>query len=131
MGIFRSKPKQILFQPFDEYVEASQSSPVSASGCIPEWYKKLPRYVNNSDKPIKALGHKDLKTCVPFRDAMISGYMILLPADIEVCISADGDVDVFTNPQLTFRVVDKRDRVNTWVELGSTFYGSKPLTNIH
>jgi hypothetical protein len=106
MRFFRSKA--VVFQPLDEYVEAAQCPPVSASECMPDWYKKLPRYVDNSDKPIKALGRKDLKTCVPFRDAMISGYMILLPADIEVCISADGDVDVFTNPALTFNVVDKR-----------------------
>jgi hypothetical protein len=102
------RSKTITFQPFDEYVEAAQSPPVSASACIPDWYKKLPRYVNNSDKPIKSLGRKDLKTCVPFRDAMITGYMILLPADIEVCIGADGDVDVFHNPQLTFKVIEKR-----------------------
>jgi hypothetical protein len=106
MRFFRSKT--IVFQPFNEYVEASQSQPVSASECMPDWYKKLPRYVNNSDKPIKALGVKDLKMCVPFRDAMITGYMILLPADIEVCISANNDVDVFCNPQLTFEIVHKR-----------------------
>jgi len=106
MRFFRSRT--ITFQPFDEYVEAADQPPVSASECIPDWYKKLPRYVNNTDKPIKALGRKDLKTCVPFRDAMISGYMILLPADIEVCISADGDVDIFHNPNLSFRIVEKR-----------------------
>ena len=106
MRFFRSKT--ITFQPFDEYVEAAQSAPVSASQCLPDWYKKLPRYVNRSDKPIKSFGQKDLKTCVPFRDAIITGYIILLPADIEVCIAADGDVDVFHNPQLTFNVVEKR-----------------------
>jgi hypothetical protein len=106
MRFFRSKT--ITFQPFDKYVEAAQSPPISASECVPEWYKKLPRYVNNSNKPIKSLGHKDLKTCVPFRDAMITGYMILLPADIEVCIAANGDVDVFHNLELTFKVVEKR-----------------------
>lgn len=106
MRFFRSKT--ITFQPFDEYVEAAESPPVSASECMPEWYKKLPRYINNSDKPIKALGRKDLKTCAPFRDAMLSGYMILLPADVEISISATGDVDVFCNQQLTFEVVHKR-----------------------
>jgi hypothetical protein len=39
---------------------------------------------------------------------MVTGYMILLPADIEVCIADNGDVDVFYNPQLTFKVVEKR-----------------------
>lgn len=100
--------QEITFEPFDEFVEASRSFPISASECVPEWYKQLPRYVNNSDKPIKSLGFRDLKTCVPFRDAMISGYMIVLPADIEVTISADGDVDVFWNTELSFKVVEKR-----------------------
>ena len=106
MGIFGSKT--ITFQAFGEYVEAADLPPSSASKHLPEWYKKLPRYVNNSDRPIKALGMKDLKTCVPFRDAMISGYMILLQADIEVCISASGDVDIFSNRDLPFPVVEKR-----------------------
>ena len=106
MRFFRFK--KITFQPFDEYVAAAQCPPVSASESVPDWYRKLSRYVNNSDKPIKSLGVKDLKTCVPFRDAMISGYMILLPCDIEVAISSSGDIDVFTNPALTFSVVDKR-----------------------
>lgn len=100
--------KKITFQAHNEFVEAAQSPPISASECLPEWYKKLPRFVNNSDKPIKSLGRKDLKMCVPFRDAMISGYMILLPCDIEVVIAADGDVNVFHNPELRFNVVEKR-----------------------
>lgn len=100
--------KKIYFQPFNEYIEATDTTPTSASKAIPEWYKKLPRFINNSDKPIKALGRKDLKTCVPFRDAMISGYMILLPADIEVTRSVNGDVDIFQNKQLVFNVVEKR-----------------------
>jgi hypothetical protein len=110
MKLFRSKT--IIFQPLDEYVEASKSAPVSASECMPEWYKKLPKYVNNSDKPIKSLGAKDLKMCVPFRDAMISGYMLLLTADIEVRVDVNGDIDIFHNHQLKFKVVEKRGELN-------------------
>lgn len=106
MRFFRFK--NITFQPFNEYVQASKSSPKPASSHLPVWYKNLPRFVNNSDKPIKALGHKDLKMCVPFRDAMITGYMLELPADIEVQIATNGDVDIFHNPSLTFSVVEKR-----------------------
>jgi hypothetical protein len=100
--------KSINFRPYSEWVEAAQSPPISASESLPSWYKKLPRYVNNSDKPIKSLGRKDLKTCVPFRDAMITGYIITLPADVEVTISSNGDVDIFHNPLLTFDIVEKR-----------------------
>jgi hypothetical protein len=111
MGFFH-RNKKIHFQAFDEYVEAAQADPTTASSLLPEWYKKLSRYVNNTDKPIKSLGRKDVKSCVPFRDAMISGYMYLLPADIEVAISDTGDVDIFYNEALTFRVVDKRGNIN-------------------
>lgn len=100
--------QKITFQPFDEYVEASNSYPTNASQCLPNWYKALPRYVNNSDKPIKAMGMKDVKMCVPFRDAMISGYQIVLPADVEVRITSDGDVNTFWNPQLPVKLVEKR-----------------------
>lgn len=111
MGFFHKK-KKIQFQALNEYVEAAQTDPTIASSLLPDWYKKLSRYINNTDKPIKALGRKDLKTCVPFRDAMISGYMYLLPADIEVAISNTGDIDIFHNQQLTFSVVEKRGDTN-------------------
>jgi hypothetical protein len=109
---FPNNKKKIQFQPLNEYVEAAQAEPITASSSLPEWYKKLPRFINNSDKPIKALGQKDVKTCVPFRDAMVNGYMYLLPADIEVAISDTGDIDIFHNGQLTFNVVKKRGDIN-------------------
>lgn len=109
---FFSLNKKIQFQAFNEYVEAAQAEPTTASSQLPEWYKTLPRYINNSDKPIKSLGVKDLKTCSPFRDVMISGYMYLLAADIEVTISATGDVDIFYNRNLPFSVVEKRGNIN-------------------
>ncbi len=111
MGFFHAK-KKIQFQALDEYVEAAQADPKPASSLLPEWYKKLSRYINNTDKPIKALGRKDVKSCVPFRDAMVSGYMYLLPADVEVVSYENGDIDILYNHQLTFRIVDKRGSIN-------------------
>jgi hypothetical protein len=102
------RPKKIKFRPFDELIAALQVEPISASTMLPQWYKKLPRYVQNSGESIKALGIKDLKTCVPFRDAMIAGYMLRLPADIEVKIMHDGDVEIFFNPASGFKPVEKR-----------------------
>ena len=119
MGFFHTK-KQVQFQAFNEYVEAAQADPTTASSFLPEWYKKLSRYINNSDKPIKTLGRKDVKTCVPFRDAMIVGYMYILPADIEVAISDTGDVDIFYNHQLPFKVAEKRGDIN---DLNNQGYG--------
>jgi hypothetical protein len=100
--------KKVIFQAITHEVAATQTPPISASQCVPDWYKKLPKYVNNSHKPIKALGKKDLKTCAPFLDALIGGYMVRLIADVEVTIDANGDVDVFSNQVLPILVVDKR-----------------------
>jgi hypothetical protein len=104
--------KTITFQPIDEYVEATESYPISAANAMPEWYKKLPRFINNSDKPIKALGRKDVKMCVPFRDAMVTGYMFVLPADIEISRDVNGEISVFQNKQLAFNVVEVRGRLD-------------------
>ena len=104
----KSKNKKIIFEPVSDYIDAVNEPPIPVSKKIPDWYKSLNKFIGNSDKPIKALGRKDLKSCVPFRDAMITGYLILSPADIEVCISHTGDVDIFQNRSLNFNVVDKR-----------------------
>jgi hypothetical protein len=107
MGFFNLQ-KKITFIPYVKELLDVEAPPVSASSKLPEWYKKLPQYVNNSDKPVKALGQKDLKTCVPFRDAMITGYLLVTPADLEVAIDEHGNISVFWNQGLPFVVVHKR-----------------------
>jgi hypothetical protein len=110
MGLFNST-KVIRFLPHNEIVPAYQEPPVPAVEKIPEWYKKLSRYVNNTDKPIKAHGMKDLKTCHPFRDSFLTGYLLLTAVDIEIRVSADNDVNVFWNPDLIVNPVEKRGSV--------------------
>lgn len=55
--------------------DISYSKPVPASKMVPEWFRKMPGVVN---------GIETIKKCTPFIDAMTSGYMITLPADIYV-----------------------------------------------
>jgi hypothetical protein len=112
MALFDFSKKKILFRGFNRHVTALDMPPVPASSQIPEWYKKVPKYVANTDKPIKALGKKDLKLCVPFRDAMINGYIIRLPADLEVAQSATGDIDIFNNQELPVNICHKRGNIN-------------------
>jgi hypothetical protein len=55
---------------------------------LPEWYKKIPPF-SNGDKKIKfpigaGMPNSTLKKCVPFLDAMSSGYMAYLEEDIYV-----------------------------------------------
>jgi len=51
------------------------SKPVPASKMVPEWFRKIPGVIN---------GQETIKKCVPFIDAMTSGYMVTLAADIYV-----------------------------------------------
>lgn len=107
-----TKKYKINFLSFSDEITTLKTPPVPASSQMPDWYRKLPKYVNGGDKPIKALGHKDLKLCVPFRDAMISGYTILLPAEIEITESADGELDIFNNQELPMVVAHKRGSID-------------------
>ena len=49
--------------------------PLPASKMIPEWYRGSKQTVNNVET---------IKSCVPFLDSMISGYMLTLSSDIYI-----------------------------------------------
>ena len=55
--------------------DINYSKPVPSSKMVPEWFRKIPGVIN---------GQETIKKCVPFIDAMTSGYMITLAADIYV-----------------------------------------------
>jgi len=81
---------KIIFTPLSESAQLLVPHPVPASKVIPEWYKKTPPYIDNNKSTTIIKGTSDInstiKGCLPFLDAMVSGYMILLSADIEVNI---------------------------------------------
>lgn len=62
--------------------------PVSAKRLIPEWYKKSSSTTSS--------GEKDVKTCVPFLDTMLSGYYLLTPYDIYVSWNNKDDIYIYT-----------------------------------
>lgn len=68
--------KQINF--YSENVRLELPHPKPAARLIPEWFKKLPGVVE---------GIESIKKCMPFLDAMTTGYMIVLAADV----SFDGE----------------------------------------
>lgn len=55
-----------------------ENTPVPIIKTLPEWYKSIPRYV-----PMAPEKSSTVKNCVPFFDAMTSGYSLLTPCDIE------------------------------------------------
>jgi hypothetical protein len=87
---------------------------------IPEWYKKAETHFSSEeDLAIEEGTQKTsagLKTCVPFLDAMISGYALVVPFDIYVGKTEDGDLDMKWNaPQGWENFIEERPK-----ESGST-----------
>jgi hypothetical protein len=76
--------KIIKFIPETEMAQEVVSSPVPAKSIIPDWYKKLSRKTDKSFLWRTPTGNSNLtiKSCVPVLDAMSSGYIITLSADI-------------------------------------------------
>jgi len=59
--------------------------PIPASKLIPEWYKDTESYMGGSRKPFgNGVTSGTIKRCVPVFDAITSGYLITLPADIYI-----------------------------------------------
>lgn len=52
------------------------ADPKSAKAFVPKWYKEAEIFYDN--------GQPGLKTCMPFLDSLISGYMLYTPVDIYV-----------------------------------------------
>lgn len=56
--------------------------PAPARSHVPEWYRKATRF-RGGDMKVSEYGlNKDIKLCVPFLDALTSGYVVELPCDI-------------------------------------------------
>jgi hypothetical protein len=82
----RVKPK-ILFTcaPEDEGVIAP---PVPAKSYMPDWFRKLPA-IDPKVETVKNSG-LTVKRCMPFLDAMTTGWILPLAADLRLEIAGDG-----------------------------------------
>ncbi len=78
---------RLKFKAFTKDAGQSNQFPSPSLRALPEWYKKLPRFINGDTKwkfDEKTLGNATIKWCMPFLDAMSLGYMVYLENDIEV-----------------------------------------------
>lgn len=90
--------KIIEFIPDSQRAEEILDSPVPAYKLVPEWYKKLNKYVFPDVKftrfPDKGAGPNDTnltsKACKPMLDTFTTGYLITLPTDVAVV-----DTDIY------------------------------------
>lgn len=62
----------------------SDYGPRPAARAIPAWYKDMSKFVD--EQRIFVDGHTPhtIKACVPVRDALLAGYILVTPADIQV-----------------------------------------------
>lgn len=79
--------KKIKFYPVKNVNEEAMPYPQPASKFIPEWYRNMDTYIHQGLGPRMPYGdghvsNLTVKRCIPFFDAMTSGYMVTLSSDV-------------------------------------------------
>lgn len=110
---------KVEFYPSSPEVEAIVPAPKPAAHYIPQWYKDIPKFAKSDiqiddNGRLKGVG---LKSCVPFLDAMINGYIQETWQDIAVDFR-DGGLKVSCPTDL--KLFDSRQTLST--PLHESFY---------
>lgn len=87
--------KRVRFMPGSKMAEVKLPPPLATKSVVPEWYKQAQRFIGGSMQFAEGGINKDLKLCVPFMDAMVSGYVIELPCDLYIKNQPTGAIDFF------------------------------------
>lgn len=77
------KENKISFYHSEKHNSSWTLDPVPARKYLPEWYKTMPKFVDQNFFGIEKYT-STIKSCPPFFDAITAGYFILLSADILV-----------------------------------------------
>lgn len=64
--------------------------PKPARSHIPDWFKKLKNFQHEDKDDSEVWPNRTIKRCPPFLDAMVSGYLMVTPAEIEIVVNEDG-----------------------------------------
>lgn len=83
--------KIIRFFSKEEYENLGQ--PTLAKKFLPKWYRDSETTFTDEN----GTEHSGLKKCIPFLDAMLSGYMLVTPFDIFVSKNEDGTLNIRWN----------------------------------
>lgn len=83
--------KIIRFFSKKEYGDLGQPEPIKKF--LPEWYRKSESTITD----INGVEASGLKRCIPFLDAMISGYALVTPVDIFISKNEDGSLKIGWN----------------------------------
>jgi hypothetical protein len=96
-----------LIRFFSDKSHENLGQPTPAKKYLPEWYKKS----ESSFKDAEGNEHQGLKSCIPFLDSMLSGYMLTTPVDIFVSKSENGSVDIrWNSPEVFIDFISERDK---------------------
>jgi hypothetical protein len=94
--------KTIEFYPSSKEVEIIVPYPKPAKSCIPEWYKSIKALYGEGPKfSGGSVINKNVKSCIPFFDAMSSGYIQETWCDIYISINDKGlEYHFSSNPEI-------------------------------
>lgn len=97
------------FIPSDNAWEDGVPNPTLMREHLPEWYKKseLGYIAQHEDHTHEFNG---LKSCVPFLDALLSGFCITTWADVVVKIEDEGKVHIDFGADTTSPLISERDK---------------------
>ena len=89
--------KKIIFKARDKYGFDTQPQPYPAAQNLPDWWKEAAPYMKSPKNPdgkklivSQRTSNAGFKKCVPMLDAMLSGYIIPLWADVQVSYDEKG-----------------------------------------
>lgn len=110
---------KIEFYPSSKDVELLVPPPKPAAHYIPKWYRDVPKFSDKNIEFDEGGGVKGLniKSCVPFLDAMLNGYIQETWQDVAINISDDG-VQISNLSEPT--IVSMREKTNAPV--GNGYY---------
>jgi hypothetical protein len=108
---------KIFFYPSSKEVETFVPKPKPAKYYLPEWYKKIRTAGKKMEFYNGQMTNKSLKSCVPYLDALSSGYIQETWCDIYFKWN-DGNFEYnySSNPQ----IIGHRDRVSS--KINDSFY---------
>lgn len=86
--------------------------PVPSKTTVPEWYRNAERFIGGDIKIKKGFGNHGVKLCIPFLDALTSGYTATLWTDIHVKTRGD-EVEVFWEDDVA--PVLQRENINSTI----------------
>ncbi len=97
-----------------EHADLLKNHPIPSIKVLPKWYKDIPQFSNGDKKlrfPIDSMGlNVTVKRCIPFLDALTSGYTYVLEEDIHVSLDKLGAATIrwrTSDDVLTWHSVDQ------------------------